>query len=357
MYHQLGRDYICCKMKRFLAVILVTLFAFGCDSSKSGEKKAAGDIELLNASYDPTRELWKDLNAAFVPLYEKEHGRKLKINQSHGASGSQARAIIDGLEADVATLSLWPDVDAIRKKGLIKEGWEERLPNRSLPYTSLLVFVTCKRNSKGIKDWPDLVKGDVKIITPNPKTSGNGKFSVLGAWGSVTQRGGTEEAARDFIQQIFKRVPVLDVGARGATTTFAQKGIGDVHLALESEARLELNESKGELEIVYPPITVLAEPHLAVVDATVDRKGTRDAAEAYLKFVYTPAGQELVAKHYFRPSDKTILAAHRDLFPEVQLFAPQDLVKEHHWDQVIERFFGKDGEFEKVSLAGAGKGN
>lgn len=336
-----------------LFLIGSTLVSLGCSSESKSGSAAQREIEILNASYDPTRELWKDLNAAFIKGYEKEHGRRLSIKQSHAASGSQARAIIDGLDADVATLSIWPDVDAIRKKGLIKEGWEDRLPNRSLPYTSLLVFVTRKGNPKGVKDWPDLVKGDISIITPNPKTSGNGKFSLLGAWGSVTQRGGTEQEAREFVQKIFSRVPVLDVGARGATTTFAQKKIGDVHLALESEARLEVNESKGELEIVFPPITILAEPHLAVVDATVDRKGTREVAEAYLKFVYTPEAQELVARNYFRPSDAKVLAAHRELFPEVKLFAAQDLVKERHWDQVIEQFFGKNGEFEKISLAGA----
>lgn len=336
-------------MKRVLAAILISAFSLGCTGAKSGT--TGGEVELLNASYDPTRELWKDLNAAFVPAYEKETGRKVKINQSHSASANQSRSIIDGLAADVATLSIWPDVDAIRKKGMIAEGWEGRLPNRSLPYTSLLVFVVRKGNPKGIKDWPDLVKGDIKIITPHPKTSGNGKFSVLGAWGSVTQRGGTEEQAREFLKEIFKRAPILDAGARGATLTFSQKKLGDVHLALESEARLEVAESKGELEIVFPSISVLAEPPLTVVDATVDRKGTRDVAEAYLKFVYTPAGQEIVAKHYFRPLDKKVLESHRDLFPEVKVFAPQDLVKEHHWDAVIRRFFDTDGEFDKAAAA------
>ena len=346
------------------ALLISSLLAAGCGSG-SGTGKSTGsssdkssapaekkpEIQLLNVSYDPTRELWKDLNAAFAPAYEKEHGQAVKIKPSHGASGSQARAIIDGLPADVATLALWPDVDAIRKKGLIKEGWESRLPNQSLPYTSLIVFVVRKGNPQQIKDWPDLIKGETKIITPNPKTSGNGKFSLLGAWGSVTQRGGTEEAAREFVQQLYARVPVLDTGARAATTTFAKKKIGDVHLTFEAEAQLEIKESPGELEIIYPPISVRAEPHIAVVDTNVDRKGTRAVAEAYLKFVYTPEGQEIVAKNFFRPSDEKILAAHKATFPDVKLFKPVELVPT--WDKIGEKFFNDGGVFDAISKENA----
>ena len=236
--------------------------------------------ELLNVSYDPTRELWKALNAAFIPLYQKEKGVTLTINQSHGGSGSQARAVVDGLDADVVTLALWPDTDAIRKAGLIASGWENRLPNNSVAYRSTIVFVVRKGNPKGIKDWPDIVKPGVEIVTPNPKTSGNGKLSFLAAWGSVTERGGSQDDARAFVTKLYKAVPVLDQGARGSTTTFAQKKIGDVQITWENEARLELQEFPDQFEIVYPPISFLAEPPLAWVDANVKRKGTTEAAQS-----------------------------------------------------------------------------
>lgn len=237
----------------------------------------AGEIELLNVSYDPTRELWRDINATFIPIYEKETGSKLSIKQSHGASSTQARSVIDGLEADVVTIASIIDTDAIARKGLINEGWVDLLPNRSLPYYSTIVFVVRKGNPKGIQDWPDLVKPGVEIITPNPKTSGNGYLSFFCAWGSVLLRGGSREDAVDYVTKLYRQVPVLDSGARGATTTFVQKKIGDVHLAWENEAHLEVREAKGELELVYPPISIRAEPHVAVVDANVDRKGADDS--------------------------------------------------------------------------------
>jgi sulfate transport system substrate-binding protein len=238
---------------------------------------------VLNVSYDPTRELWRDLNATFIPKYLKEANTKLEIKQSHGGSSTQARALIDGLEADVVTLAMPSDTDAIRKKGLIAENWEQRLPHRALPYVSTIVFVVRKGNPKGIKDWPDLVKPGVATITPNPKTSGNGQLSFYCAWGSVLLRGGSREDAIAYVIKLYQQVPVLDSGARGATTTFVQKGIGDVHLAGENEAHLEVREANGTLDLVYPPISIRAEPHVAVVDANVDRKGTRAAAEAYLR--------------------------------------------------------------------------
>src|SRR2546430_5664749 len=260
----------------------------------------AATLELLNVSYDPTRELWRDVNAAFAPKYEKETGATLAIKQSHGGSGTQARAVIDGLDADVVTLALWPDTDAIRKAGQISEGWEKRLPNNSLPYTSTAVFVVRKGNPKGIKDWPDLIQPGIEIVTPNPKTSGNGQLSFYSAWGSVVLRGGSREDAIAYVTKLYQQVPVLDSGARGATTTFVQKGIGDVHLAWENEAHLAVQEANGTLELVYPPISMRAEPHVAVVDANVDRKGTRAAAAAYLQFLYTDEAQELIAQHYYR---------------------------------------------------------
>ena len=212
--------------------------------------------------------------------------------------------------------ALWSDTDAIRKRGLIKDGWEERLPNHSLPYFSTIVFVVRKGNPKGIKDWPDIVKPDVVVITPNPKTSGNGKLSFLAAWGSVIQAGGSEAEAREFVTRLYRQTPVLETGARGATTTFAQRGIGDVHLTWENEAHLEVEESGGALEIVYPPRSIRAEPIVAVVDANVDRKGTRAVAEEYLKFLYTDAGQETIARHFYRPTNEAVLARHSDSFPE-----------------------------------------
>lgn len=306
----------------------------------------AGDgTELLNVSYDPTRELWSDMNTHFIAAHEKETGKKLTIKQSHGGSSSQARAVIDGLDADVVTLALWADTDAIRRQGLIEEGWEKRLPNHSLPYLSTIVFVVRKGNPKGIKDWPDLAKGDVKIITPNPQTSGNGKLSFLAAWGSVVTRGGSEADAQTFVQELYRRVPVLDPGARGATTTFSQKKLGDVHLTWENEAHLELEEAPGELEIVYPPVSIKAEPFVAVVDANVRRKGTAAPAESYLKFLYTDEAQEVIARHHYRPINETILKKHPEL-PTIELFPLTAFTS--GWDDAQTRFFAQGAIFDQV---------
>jgi sulfate transport system substrate-binding protein len=337
-----------------VAVVLVagvSVAGFSGCGSESGAANAKGgkgtSLELLNVSYDPTRELWRDINDAFIPTYEKSNDVKLTIKQSHAGSATQARAIIDGLEADVATLSIWLDTEALHKKGLLKDGWETRLDNKSLAYTSTVVFVVRKGNPKGIKEWDDLVKGDVSIITPNPKTSGNGKLSLLAAWGDVLKRKkGTEEDAKKFLAELYQRVPVLDTGARGATTTFSQKGVGDVHLTMESEAFLEVEESKGELEVVYPSLSILHEPHVTVVDENVDRKGTRAAAEAYLKFLYTPQGQEIIAKHGFRPIDPEVLAKVGDKFPKIELFPLTDIVA--GWDAAQEKFFAEGAIFDSI---------
>jgi len=288
----------------------------------------AKDITLLNVSYDPTRELWKDINSHFIPAYEKETGNKLTINQSHGGSSSQARAVIDGLDADVVTLASFLDTEAISKKGLIKDGWVDALPNRSLPYTSTVIFVVRKGNPKGIKDWPDLAKPGLEIVTPNPKTSGNGYLSFFSAWGSVILRGGSRQDAIDFVTKLYGQVPVLDSGARGATTTFVQKGIGDVHLAWENEARLEVEEAGGELELVYPPISIRAEPHVAVVNINVARKGTGEAAEAYLKYLYTDEAQDIIAKHFYRPVNEAVLQKYKANFPDIRLFPITDIAKD-----------------------------
>jgi sulfate/thiosulfate-binding protein len=303
-------------------------------------------ITLLNVSYDPTRELWRDINASFIPRYEKAKSAKLTINQSHGGSSTQARAVIDGLEADVVTLASIIDTDAIAAKGLIKPGWIDRLPERSLPYYSTIVFVVRKGNPKAIKDWPDLVKPGVEVITPNPKTSGNGYLSFFSAWGSVVLRGGSRQDATDYVTKLYKQVPVLDSGARGATTTFVQKEIGDVHLAWENEAQLEVREAKGELEVIYPPISIRAEPHVAVVDENVDRKKTRDAAEAYLEYLYTDEAQEIIAKHFYRPSNEAVLAKHAATFPKLRLFAITEIAKD--FQDAHKQFIGEGGVFDAI---------
>jgi sulfate transport system substrate-binding protein len=311
---------------------------------------AHAQVTLLNVSYDPTRELWRDLNAAFAAAHLKETGAKVAIKQSHGGSSTQARAVIDGLDADVVTLAMWSDTDAIRKKGLIADGWEQRLPNRALPYLSTVVLVVRKGNPKGIKDWPDLVKPGVTIVTPNPKTSGNGQLSLYTAWGSVVLRGGSREDAVKFVTRLYQQVPVLDSGARGSTTTFVQKRIGDVHLAWENEAYLEVREARGELEVIYPPISIRAEPHVAIVDKNVDRKGTRAAAEAYLKFLYTDEAQEIIARHHYRPTSEKVRQRHAALFPEMRLFAVTEIGR--GWDDVRDRLVGDGSVFDSIYKPG-----
>ena len=315
--------------------------------------------QLLNVACDPTRELWHDVNAAFAAHYEREHGVKLLIRQSHGGSGSQARAVIDGLPADVVTLALWTDTDAVRKAGLLDGDWENRYPNRSLPYVSTIVFVVRKGNPKNIRDWSDLSRTDVEVITPNPKTSGNGKWSFLAMWGSVVWRGGTEDAAREFVTRAYKRVPVLDAAARGATMTFAQKKIGDVHLTWENEAHLEVTEASGALQIVYPgantpggSISVLAEPHVAVVDANVRRKGTAAVADAYVRFLYTEEAQELIVKNYHRPTDPAVFARHKALFPDMDLRRATTLVPSGKWDDIQKKFFAEGAIFDQIQTTG-----
>jgi sulfate transport system substrate-binding protein len=326
--------------------ILLALPACGGQPAGTTTSGTPTSLELLNVSYDPTRELWRAINAAFIPVYAKDAGVTLTINQSHGGSSTQARAVIDGLDADVVTLALWSDTDAIAKRGLINAGWKDELPNDSLPYTSTIVFVVRKGNPKGIKDWPDLVKPGVEIVTPNPKTSGNGQLSLYSAWGSVVLRGGSRDQAVEYVTKLYQQVPVLDSGARGATTTFVQKKIGDVHLAWENEAHLEVEEAGGELDLVYPPISIRAEPHVAVVDQNVDRRQTRAAAEAYLRFLYTEPAQEIIAKHFYRPSNAAVLARHAATFPEMKLFAITDIGKD--WDDVHAQLVADDGVFDRV---------
>ena len=320
--------------------------ALACAASAVGIGSAQSTVNLLNVSYDPTRELWREINSSFIPVYEKAKGVRLTINQSHGGSSTQARAVIDGLEADVVTIASIIDTDAISQRGLIKKDWVNRLPNRSLPYTSTVVFVVRKGNPKQIKDWPDLVKPGVRVITPNPKTSGNGYLSFFAAWGSVVLRGGSRDDAVKYVTQLYKQVPVLDSGARGATTTFVQRRIGDVHLAWENEAHLEVREAKGALELVYPPISIRAEPHVAVVDANVDRRNTRAAAEAYLKFLYSDAAQEIIAKHFYRPTNHAILAKHASTFPNIRLFDITEIAKS--FADAHKQFIAEGGVFDSI---------
>jgi sulfate transport system substrate-binding protein len=320
-------------------LLALALGATGCSRPEN-------EVELLHVSYDPTRELWQDLNQVFVRDYQKQTGKELVIKQSHGGSGSQARAVIDGLPADVVSLALWSDTDALRKKGLLAEKWDVRLPYRALPYFSTIVFVVRKGNPRSIHDWPDLVREGVGVITPNPKTSGNGKLSLLAAWGAVRSRGGGEADAEEYVRNLYRNVLVLDTAARGATVTFAQRCLGDVHLTWENEAHLEVLESKGDLEVVYPPVSIKAEPHVAWVDTNVERKGTREAAEAYLRFVYTRAAQDIIAKHYYRPIDAEVLAQHRDKFPAIELFPVTSFVRD--WNEAQERFFAEKGVFDRI---------
>ena len=337
-----------------LGLTLSLMTMIGCAPPPSSQKAETGTaaapagqpVQLLNVSYDPTRELWKDLNKAFAAQYEKDTGKPVTIDQSHGGSASQARAIVDGMKADVATLSIWTDTDILRKSGLLKDGWESTFPNRSLPYTSTLVFVVRKGNPKGIKDWPDLVKDGVVIVTPNPKTSGNGRLSLLAAWGSISLGKDKEAEAKEFLTKLYKNVPNLDTGARGATMTFAQKGIGDVHLTMESEAYLEVAEAKGNWEIVYAAISIVHEREVDVVDKVVDEKGTREAAEAYLKFLYTPAGQEIIAKHYYRPTDPNVKAQISEQGQAMKLFLITDLVA--NWDEAQSKFFADGAIFDGI---------
>jgi sulfate transport system substrate-binding protein len=298
-------------------------------------------VELLNVSYDPTRELYKAINAAFL---KKHGGSDLDIKQSHGGSGTQARAVVDGLEADVATLAMFNDTNAIAKAGLLAKDWVARLPNNSLPYTSTIVFVVRGGNPKGIKDWGDLVKPGIEVITPNPKTSGNGKLSFLAAWGYVTQRGGSEAEALEFVKKLYANVPVLDLAARASTVTFVQKNIGDVHLTWENEAHLELKEAQGGVEIVYPSISILAEPYVAWVDANVKKKGTEAISKEYLEFLYTPEAQEIIAKNFYRPSDAAVLAKSRAKFPDIKLFPITAVAKS--WDDASERYFSDGKVFD-----------
>ena len=308
---------------------------------------------LLNVSYDPTRELYADVNTAFAAAWKAKTGDDVTIRASHGGSGAQARSVIDGLEADVVTLALQSDIDAIADRAkLIAPDWRDRLPNHSVPYTSTIVFVVRKGNSKGLHDWPDLIKPGVAVVTPNPKTSGGARWNYLAAWGAALRANSNDQAkARAFITELYRHVPVLDSGARGATISFARRNQGDVLIAWEDDAILAVRDlGPDKLEIVYPPVSIRAEPVVAVVDKVVDRHGTRALADAYLGFLYTPAGQELVAKHYYRPLDQTVAARYASQFPAIQTFTVDEVFG--GWRKAQPEHFGDGGIFDQIYQPG-----
>jgi sulfate/thiosulfate transport system substrate-binding protein len=330
---------------------------------------AAQDAQLLNVSYDPTRELYREINEKFAAHWLEQTGHRAVVRQSHGGSGAQARSVIDGLEADVVTLALAWDVDALHLYGKkINPDWQSRLPNNSAPYTSTIVFLVRAGNPKGIRDWPDLLKPDVQVITPNPKTSGGARWNYLAAWGYALEQalGGdlgalktapapeveaAQKKAQQFVSDVYRRVPVLDTGARGATNTFVQRGLGDVLLAWENEALLALAEmGSGAFEIVTPSVSILAEPTVAWVDTVIDRKGTRAVAEAYLKYLYTPDGQEIIARNHFRPRDPTVAARFTDRYPQVRLFTIDDVFG--GWSKTQPEHFNDGGKFDQLYQPG-----
>jgi sulfate/thiosulfate transport system substrate-binding protein len=325
-----------------LAAVAVGLVAF---KNYQGEKGA----RLLNVSYDPTREVYQEINSKFVAKYEAENGRRLSVEQSHGGSTRQARAVAEGLAADVVTLALPSDIDGLARGGLIAKDWRNRFAHSSQPYTSTIVFVVRKTNPKHIKDWPDLIGPDITIITPDPRTSGNGKLSLLAAWGSVIYRGGNQDQARDFIAKLYEHVPILGQGARDSSTTFALAKEGDVHLVWENEALREVAESKGELEVVYPPVSILAEPSVTWVDVNVEKHKSAADSKAYLAYLFSDPAQETFAKAGYRAINPAILNKHQDRLPKIELF-PITLVA-NDWTDAQAKFFGDNGIFDTIHPA------
>ena len=331
-----------------MALVIAASGAVAGCSSPSGTSKDGKSVEMLNVSYDPTRELYKQVNAAFAADWQKKTGQAVTFKMSHGGSGKQSRAVIDGLGADVVTLALAYDVDAIAQRAkLLPANWETRLPDNSAPYTSTIVLLVRKGNPKGIRDWADLVKPGVQVITPNPKTSGGARWNFLAAWGYGKKAGGgSDAAAQAYVAKLFQHVPVLDSGARGATTTLVERGLGDVLIAWENEALLSEKElGKGKFDIVVPSISVLAEPSVAVVDANAKKHGTEKVADAYLKFLYTPEGQDIAAKNYYRPRDAGVLARYASVFPKVETLTIRDF---GGWQAAQKRFFDDGGVFDTI---------
>jgi sulfate/thiosulfate-binding protein len=327
-----------------IAAVVAALLLLGF-----GNRKTDKGTTLLNVSYAPTEEVLTALDRQFVARYEKENGENLTIEQSHGGSSRQAQAVANGLDADVVTLALPSDVDVLSKRGLIPQNWAQRLPNNSQPYSSTIVFVVRQGNPKAIKDWPDLIRPGVTIVTPNPRTSGNGKLSFLAAWGSVIYGGGTEDQARDFVTRLYQHVSILGASATDSTASFAYDKVGDVHLTWENEALRETQDSKGELEIVYPPVSIRAEPSAAWVDANVARHKTADEAKAYLQFLYTDPAQETLAKYGYRPINQSILNKHADRLPPISLFPITLIAKD--WGDAQTKFFADNAIYDVVYKA------
>jgi sulfate transport system substrate-binding protein len=335
------------NLKKLLLLSFLTL-----SGSALAQSQGASPVNLLNVSYDPTRELYEDYNKVFAEHWKKEKGQDVTVNVSNGGSGKQARAVIDGLEADVATLGLAGDIDAIASKAqLLPADWQSRLPDNSAPYTSTIVLLVRSGNPKNIKGWEDLVRPDVSVITPNPKTSGGARWNFLAAWGYALKKYGTDDKARDFVTKLYKNVAVLDSGARGATTTFVERGIGDVLIAWENEAFLAVKElGPGKFEIVVPTETILAEPTVAWVDKNTEKHGTTELAKAYLTYLYSPEGQDVAARNYYRPRDKKVAAKYAKQFPKVKLFTIDKVFG--GWKKAQPAFFGDGGVFDQIYQPG-----
>jgi sulfate/thiosulfate-binding protein len=334
--------------RRLLGLAALSL-ASAVAVTKAPAAQAQPAVSLLNVSYDPTRELYQDINKAFAAQWQARTGQTVSIRQSHGGSGRQARSVIDGLDADVVTLALAYDIDEIADKGkLLPAEWQKRLPHNSSPYTSTIVLLVRKGNPRGIKDWNDLARPGIGVITPNPKTSGGARWNYLAAWGyALRQPGGNDAAARALVTAIYRNVPVLDTGARGSLTTFTERGIGDVFISWENEALLAIKElGPDKFDLVYPSLSVLAEPPVALVDRNVDRKGTRAAAQAYLEFLYTPAAQEIIAQNYYRAIDKTVAARHARNFPPLKLFTIDEVFG--GWGKAQSTHFADGGLFDQI---------
>ena len=339
-----------CMIIAFMLVLMVGLT--GCSSTKqeaaTGDgKQAAGPVTLLNVSYDPTRELYKEFNESFTKYWKDKTGQDVTIKQSHGGSGAQARSVLEGLEADVVTLALADDINPMRDAGLVAPDWEKRLANNSTPYTSTIVFLVRKGNPKNIKDWDDLIRSDVSVITPNPKTSGGARWNHLAAWVYALKKYNNDEnQAKNFLAQLYKNVPVLDTGARGATNTFVERGLGDVLIAWENEALMApLELGKDKFDIVIPSISILAEPSVSVVDKVVDKRGTREIATAYLEYLYSEQGQEIAAKNFYRPRNEAVAQKYANQFPKLNLITIADL---GGWPAASKKHFADGGIFDQI---------
>jgi sulfate/thiosulfate-binding protein len=330
-----------------LNVFAIGLAALAIGTIAARNLHARAPVTLLNVSYDPTRELYARLNPQFVAAYAKAGGKQLEVKQAHGGSSRQARAVIGGeLAADVVTLGLPSDVEALHKRGLLAADWAARLPNGSRPYSSTIVFVVRRGNPRAIHDWPDLIQPGVEIITPDPRSSGNGKLSALGAWGAVLARGGSEADAKAYLKTFYEHTPFLEAGARATATAFAIEKLGDVHLAWENEALREVGEAKGDLEIVYPPLSILAEPSVAWVDTNVAKHHSQAVARAYLEYLFTDPAQEVIAESGYRPFNPRILARHGERFPRLNLFPITNIAKD--WEDAQQKFFAENGIIDSV---------